>query len=77
MNNFFITVNLAVMAAVSFVWDIKFMLILAAGIVVSFYGCFLFGTISCSIVVKNAASNVVNWNTSSIVSAIRGYGATI
>ena len=34
MNNIFITLNLAIMAAVSIVWDIKSMLILVAGIVV-------------------------------------------
>lgn len=34
MNNIFITLNLAIMAAVSVVWDIKSILILAAGIVV-------------------------------------------
>ena len=34
MNNIFITLNLAIMAAVSIVWDIKSILILVAGIVV-------------------------------------------
>lgn len=34
MNNIFITLNLAIMAAVSIVWDIKSILILGAGIVV-------------------------------------------
>ncbi|HQE50119.1 MAG TPA: hypothetical protein PKI14_15940 [Fervidobacterium sp.] len=34
MNNIFITLNLAIMAAVSVVWDIKSILILAAGFVV-------------------------------------------
>lgn len=34
MNNIFITLNLAIMAAVSVVWDIKSILILAAGVVV-------------------------------------------
>lgn len=34
MNNIFITLNLAIMAAVSTVWDIKSILILVAGIVV-------------------------------------------
>lgn len=34
MNNIFITLNLAIMAAVSVVWNIKSILILAAGIVV-------------------------------------------
>lgn len=36
MNNTFITLNLAIIAAVSIVWDIKSMLILLAGIVVCF-----------------------------------------
>jgi len=34
MNNTFVTLNLAIMAAVSIVWDIKSILILFAGIVV-------------------------------------------
>ena len=34
MNNIFVTLNLAIMAAVSIVWDIKSILILVAGIVV-------------------------------------------
>lgn len=34
MNNIFVTLNLAIMAAVSWIWDIKSILILAAGIVV-------------------------------------------
>lgn len=34
MNNIFVTLNLAVMAAVSLVWDIKSILIFVAGIVV-------------------------------------------
>lgn len=34
MNNFFITMNLAIMAAVSIVWDIKSVLILIAGVVI-------------------------------------------
>lgn len=34
MNNIFITLNLAIMAAVSIVWDIKSILILVAGVVV-------------------------------------------
>ena len=34
MNNIFITLNLAIIAAVSIVWDIKSILILGAGIVV-------------------------------------------
>lgn len=34
MNNVFVTLNLAIMAAVSIVWDIKSILILVAGIVV-------------------------------------------
>lgn len=34
MNNIFVTLNLAIMAAVSIVWDIKSILILVAGIIV-------------------------------------------
>lgn len=34
MNNIFVTLNLAIMAAVSVVWDIKSLLLLIAGIVV-------------------------------------------
>ncbi len=34
MNNIFVTLNLAIMATVSIVWDIKSILILVAGIVV-------------------------------------------
>lgn len=34
MNNIFVTLNLAIMAAVSLVWDIKSILIFVAGIVV-------------------------------------------
>lgn len=34
MNNIFVTLNLAIMAAVSLVWDIKSILVLVAGIVV-------------------------------------------
>ena len=34
MNNIFVTLNLAIMAAVSIVWDIKSILILVAGIMV-------------------------------------------
>jgi len=34
MNNIFVTLNLAIMAAVSIVWDIKSILILVAGVVV-------------------------------------------
>ena len=34
MNNIFVTLNLAIIAAVSFVWDLKSLLLLAAGIVV-------------------------------------------
>ena len=34
MNNIFVTLNLAIMATVSIVWDIKSLLLLVAGIVV-------------------------------------------
>lgn len=34
MNNIFVTLNLAIIAAVSFTWDLKSLFILAAGIVV-------------------------------------------
>jgi hypothetical protein len=34
MNNLFVTVNLALVAAISFLWDIKTIVILVAGIVV-------------------------------------------
>ena len=34
MNNIFVTLNLAIIAAVSFVWDIKSLFLLVAGVVV-------------------------------------------
>ena len=34
MNNIFVTLNLAIIAAVSFVWDFKSLFLLAAGVVV-------------------------------------------
>lgn len=34
MNNIFVTLNLAIIAAVSFVWDLKSLFVLAAGVVV-------------------------------------------
>lgn len=34
MNNLFVTLNLAIVAAISFMWDIKTVLLLVAGIVV-------------------------------------------
>ena len=36
MNNIFITLNLAILAAVSITWDVKSMFILTAGIVICF-----------------------------------------
>lgn len=34
MNNIFVTLNLAIIAAVTFVWDIKSLFVLAAGVIV-------------------------------------------
>ena len=40
MNNIFVTLNLAIIAAVTFVWDIKSLFVLAAGVVVGKVGTY-------------------------------------
>ena len=44
MNNIFITLNLAIITAVSVTWELKSLLVLTAGSLLVFYGTFLSAT---------------------------------
>ena len=66
MNNLFVTLNIAIVAAISWMWDIKTAFLCLAGLEP-------WGSTKTSLTVKMAADEVVGWNTNSVIKAIRGW----